>query len=139
MKQSDNIMEKKGEHFIVESTLSDEYTVKLLIDTGASYSSVSSYVIAQLVQDNLAEKIGSRLMYTASGQVEADIYKLNKLSIGNYSVADITVAELNLNAGSNAQNNYDGLLGMSFLSQFQFSIDQNKQKLNLSPKSETGL
>ncbi len=137
--QSGIPLEKIGEHYFVESTLSDEYTVKLLIDTGASYSSVSSYVIAQLIQDNLAEKIGTQLMYTASGQVEADIYKLNKLTIGNYSVADITVVELNLNAAYHEQYNYDGLLGMSFLSQFEFSIDQNKQKLNLSPKSETGL
>ncbi|MCN4145308.1 MAG: aspartyl protease family protein [Thiohalomonas sp.] len=66
------------------------------MDTGASYSSVASLILEQLVQDQQAEKVGPNKIQTAGGLVEADIYKVKKMTIGDFSVNDIMVTELDL-------------------------------------------
>jgi len=127
-------LEAQGNHYIINAIIADFYQIKLLLDTGASYSSLSSHTIAQLVRDQLAIKIGRNQVYTAGGKVDVDIYQLKKLTIGNSTVNDIVVAELDLESPSDQENNFDGLLGVNFLNQFDFSIDQKTQKLILSPK-----
>ncbi|MCW8931070.1 MAG: retroviral-like aspartic protease family protein [Gammaproteobacteria bacterium] len=125
-------LEVEEQHYIVTTTLADSYQVKLIIDTGASYSSLSSYTIAQLVNDNLAEKIDRKEVNTAGGKISVDIYKVQKMSLGVFSVGNIDVAEIDLETSSN--KNVDGLLGVNFLNQFDFSIDQKNKQLMLSPK-----
>lgn len=127
-------LDKKGEQYIASSILSDIYEVKLLIDTGASYSSLPSLILKQLVQDQQAEKVGRNQIQTAGGLVEADIYKVKKMAIGAFYVNDIMVTELDLYALDGSQNDIIGLLGMNFLSRFYFTIDQKSQQLFLTPK-----
>lgn len=127
-------LDKENNHYLVNASLSDVYKAKLMIDTGASYSSLSSYTIAKLVDEQLAKKIGSRQIYTAGGEVDVDLYQLNNLSIGPFSVNDIIVAELDLQTSSSSDNNFEGLLGINFLNEFDFSIDQDNKQLILSPK-----
>ncbi len=125
----------QGKHYIVDSLLADLYEVKLMIDTGASYSTLSSYVIAQLVNNGLAEKVGQKQVYTAGGKIEVDVYNLKKMSIGFFSVNDIIVAELDLESTLDGNNSLDGLLGVNFLNQFDFSIDQQNKQLILNSKN----
>lgn len=127
-------LEEEGNHYIVNAIIAGFYQIKLLLDTGASYSSLSSHTIAQLVRDQLAIKIGHNQVYTAGGTVEVDFYQLKNMTIGNFTVNDIIVAELDLESASDQDNNFDGLLGINFLNQFDFSIDQKTKKLILSPK-----
>jgi len=125
---------KKGEHYSLNAVLADFYTVQLMIDTGASYSSLSSYTIAQLVNENAARKVGRKELFTASGKITVDIYQLDKMTIGKYSLNDIVVAEIDLESAS-PSDQLDGLLGINFLSQFDFSIDQKNKQLMLSHKT----
>jgi len=127
-------LDKKGEQYIASSILSDYYEVKLLIDTGASYTSVPSLILMQLVQEQQAEKVGRNKIQTAGGLIEADIYKVKKMAIGGFSVNDIIVTELNLDTLDGSQNEIDGLLGMNFLNLFYFTIDPITQQLFLTPK-----
>lgn len=127
-------LEKQGEQYVTTSILSDNYEIKMLIDTGASYSSLPSLILEQLVQDQQAEKVGRNKIQTAGGLVEADIYKVKKMTIGDFSVNDIMVTELDLDTLDGSQNDFDGLLGMNFLSHFNFTIDQKTQQLFLTPK-----
>lgn len=127
-------LEKNGDQYIINSIISDFYEIKLLLDTGASYSSLPSYIIARLVHDNQAEKVGHNQVFTAGGKVDADIYKLKMMTIGSYSVNDIIVIELNLESSQDKINNFEGLLGMNFLSHFDFTIDQQLNQLFLTPK-----
>ncbi len=136
--QEDNLngisLINKGEHYSLNAVLADYYSVQLMIDTGASYSSLSSYTLAQLVNENVAQKIGKKELFTASGKITVDIYQLKKMTIGKHSINDIVVAELDLESSS-PSDQLDGLLGINFLSQFDFSIDQKNQQLMLSPKT----
>ncbi len=128
-------LEEQGNHYIVNSFIADLYPVKLMLDTGASYSSLSSDTIAQLVSQQLAEKVGHNRVFTAGGEIEVDFYKIEKMSIGDFTLRDIVVAELDLNFSGENDNKFDGLLGVNFLNQFNFSIDHETKLLLLSPKN----
>ena len=65
---------------------------------------------------------------TANGPVQAPIYKLDSLLVGDWQVNQLEIAVLDLSSHSNI----DGLLGMNFLRHFQFFIDQNEALLRLS-------
>lgn len=110
------------------------YDAELLLDTGASYSSLTPAFIAQLVQENRAEKTGIQQIVTAVGVLDVDTYKVEKISVGHFSVNDVVVVELDLNTSRNIASNLDGLLGMNFLSHFNFTIDQDSNQLYLTPK-----
>jgi predicted aspartyl protease len=65
---------------------------------------------------------------TANGLVQAPVYKLDSLSVGDWHVNHLEIGVLDLDSRSDV----DGLLGMNFLNHFQFFIDQNKAVLRLS-------
>ena len=65
---------------------------------------------------------------TANGTVRAPVYKLDSLSVGDWHVKHLEIGVLELAGISSA----DGLLGMNFLNNFQFFIDQNEALLRLS-------
>ena len=70
----------------------------------------------------------SQLFSTAYGRVSAPVYLLESLSVGDWYVQQLEVVVLDLDGHAVM----DGLLGMNFLSQFRFFIDQNASMLRLS-------
>jgi predicted aspartyl protease len=63
--------------------------------------------------------------------VQAPIYILDSLTVGDWGVNQLEVGVLDLNGGPDI----NGLLGMNFLRHFQFFIDQNEALLHLSVKN----
>jgi predicted aspartyl protease len=59
---------------------------------------------------------------TANGSLMATMYQFRDLQIGNRKVENIAVVILAMGGLDNA----DGLLGMNFLREFDFRIDQRK-------------
>ena len=118
---------RSGHHFLVDVNPADAASLRLLIDTGASMTILTH---AALQQRGLRyqETGRSQLFSTANGQVRAPIYILESLSVGDWYVGQLEVGVLDLGG----QADIDGLLGMNFLSQFRFFIDQNETMLRLS-------
>lgn len=118
---------RNGQHFLVDVNPADAGSLRLLIDTGASMTMVTS---AALQQRGLRyrETGRSQLFNTANGQVRAPIIILESLSVGDWYVQQLEVGILDLGGRSDI----DGLLGMNFLSHFRFFIDQNESMLRLS-------
>jgi len=118
---------RNGQHFLVDVNPADAGSLRLLIDTGASITMVTS---AALQQRGLRyrETGRSQLFNTANGQVRAPIIILESLSVGDWYVQQLEVGILDLGGRSDI----DGLLGMNFLSHFRFFIDQNESMLRLS-------
>ncbi len=120
---------RTGSHFLVDARLGAQQA-RLLIDTGAS--------LTMLTPDTL-NRYGSGahatgragLFNTANGRVNAPIYRLDILSVGDWQVSDLDVGVLEL-----GDPGIDGLLGMNFLRHFQFFIDQNQALLRLSIAAE---
>lgn len=118
---------RSGQHFLVDAYPADAGSLRLLIDTGASMTIISS---AALQQRGLRyrETGRSQLFSTANGRVHAPVYLLESLSVGDWYVRQLEVGVLDLDGHAGM----DGLLGMNFLSQFRFFIDQNASMLRLS-------
>jgi len=118
---------KRGNHYLVDSFPNSDEGVRLLIDTGAS---LTVFTPDALIRHNVNYKdTGERRYFnTANGIVEAPIYQLDHLLIGEWKVENISIAILELQGNDSAE----GLLGMNFLQHFQFFIDQQNALLRLS-------
>lgn len=120
-------LHRSGNHFIVDARPAHGRNIRLLIDTGASLTIFTPDVLEQL--GILYQNTGrSGVFNTANGPVRAPIYKLDSLSVGDWQVSQLEIGVLKLDGSPGI----DGLLGMNFLSHFQFFIDQNEALLRLS-------
>jgi len=121
-------LHRSGNNFIVDAKPGRGRSIRLLIDTGASLTILTPDA---LDKRNIRYRDTGRsgVFNTANGSVRAPIYKLDALSVGDWQVSNLEIGVLDLGSGSGI----DGLLGMNFLSYFQFFIDQNEALLRLSP------
>lgn len=120
-------LHRSGNHYLVDARPARGRSIRLLIDTGASLTIVTPEVLEQRgIRYRDTGRI--RVFNTANGTVRAPVYKLDSLSVGGWYVNDLEVGVLDL--GGN--RGMDGLLGMNFLNNFQFFIDQNEAVLRLS-------
>ena len=120
---------KRGDHFLVEVTLNRMSTVKLLIDTGASLTTLSHSSFVDLPQANFNYR-GSRMFNTAGGLTRGDIYRASSIELGEMQLNDIDIAVIDYPSASNV----DGLLGMNVLRNYRFEIDQDDKLLYLQPR-----
>jgi clan AA aspartic protease (TIGR02281 family) len=120
-------LHRSGNHFIVDAKPARGRNIRLLIDTGASLTIFTPDVLEQRgIRYQDTGRTG--VFNTANGPVRAPIYKLDALSVGDWQVSQLEIGVLDLGGRSAI----DGLLGMNFLSHFQFFIDQNEALLRLS-------
>ena len=122
-------LEPAGEHYLIAATLNEQHDVNLLIDTGASTSVLSQAKFDELQAWQEAEFISEQEIFTAGGIVNAPIYRFSQFQIDDIQVADLYFVILDL-----PDRRSDGLLGMNFLKQFRFHIDQQNARLELSPR-----
>ena len=94
-------------------------SLRLLIDTGASMTSLSVQVLEKLN----AQRLGHRLeVRTANSSLEAEVYRVFDLQVGDVSIGDIDVLALpELPAGVN------GLLGMDVLNRFPKLVGRSEK------------
>ncbi|PCJ60580.1 MAG: hypothetical protein COA79_08390 [Planctomycetota bacterium] len=130
-KVSENIvipLIKKGNSFFVKIKINNEKDVFLLLDTGASMTTLSKKVTDNLGYSGIDyRKI--RWFKTAGGDVKMSILKVRSLSIQGIQLKDFVVS-----VDINNALQFDGLLGMNFLRFFKFTIDQKLNQLILSNK-----
>jgi len=126
---------KIGNHYQVKGQFSDnkiypdQVTLNLLIDTGASFTVIDQQVFEGLFANLSVEYVKTVNTNTANGRVEAKMYEVAVFSIGEYTVKDFNILVIDfLQEGSSNQ----GLLGMNFLQNFKFNIDQVNSVLYLS-------
>jgi clan AA aspartic protease (TIGR02281 family) len=100
----------------------------LLLDTGASLSIISPELLRML--GTPYQSTGRTAWFsTAGGRIKAPVITLDSLALDGVFVENIEVGVI----GEFDSNPFDGLLGMNFLRHFEFFIDQNERKLQLSP------
>lgn len=122
-------LQQVGNQYLVDLTGGRQATVKLLIDTGASMTTLSRLSFDNINADGDAVEQERRLFRTASGVIMGTVYLIPELRLGPYSLQDTQIAVLD-NFGGDRE--IDGLLGMNILGQFRFQIDQDEGRLLLS-------
>jgi clan AA aspartic protease (TIGR02281 family) len=110
-----------GDQFVVEANLSSN-PVALLIDTGATITAISEQYFDNLSNRYKINYLGSFNIGTAGGNIMARMYQFRELTINHVTVENLPVVILPMQGIKNA----DGLLGMNFLREFDFKIDQRQ-------------
>jgi clan AA aspartic protease (TIGR02281 family) len=120
---------RRGDHYLIQATLNNRQQVVLMIDTGASVTSLSRSSFNRLNKKHF-HRLGSRLFNTANGLAQGEVYRSDSITLGENSKDDIEIAILDYES----VNGVDGLLGMNVLRNYGFEIDQDKELLYLRPR-----
>ncbi len=114
--------------FIAKAKISD-VNVDLLLDTGASTTAISNRKFVDIDERN-TEFLGLFTVNTAGGTIQAPIYKITNVVLGDQTITSSSVLILpEENLGR-----FDGLLGMNILSQFDLAYDAGAQTMKLYRK-----
>ncbi|MCO7190971.1 MULTISPECIES: retropepsin-like aspartic protease [unclassified Pseudoalteromonas] len=120
-------LRRLGSHFVLEAQLAGS-TIELMIDTGASVTSLTQQQFAAL--DQAVEYLDTRTVSTANGLANVEFYQSEHMQVGDQIRGPMQFAVMNeMRAGP-------GLLGMNFLRHFDFDIDQRNAVLILRPRSQ---
>ncbi len=112
----------RGSHYLVKGIINDDIETELMIDTGASFTVINQTLLNSL--NTPANYLGTLEVNTANGIVEAARYQLETFQVGQQRIRNFEVLVIKNHAGY-------GLLGMNFLENFKFNINQQMNELEL--------
>ena len=120
-------IEGRGKVLIISATINQNISGRFLLDTGASYCVISKATAASA---NLSgRKDGPKVhMATASGaMIEATLGEARRIDVGDMVARDVPVAVVD----GNPFPGFQGLIGLSFLQHFKYSVDSRTGELLL--------
>ncbi len=120
-------IEGRGKVLIISATINQRISGRFLLDTGASYCVISKDTAASA---NLSgRKDGPKVrMATASGAlVEATLGEARRIDVGDAVARDVQVAVVD----GDPFPGFQGLIGLSFLQHFKYSVDSKSGELLL--------
>ncbi len=115
---------------------------RMIVDTGASYLTVSGAAFTALTSDGRAQIDGGTAETTA-GASTSSLARAKSVTVGGVAVDSVVVAydssfDTNLGAiGTDAGETIDGSLGGTYLHDFYVTIDYPAKKLHLARYSNT--
>ncbi len=122
-------VQRLGHLLIVSTQLNGNRDARLILDTGASHT-----ILSREVSDDLGLMANGEArrvtLKTAGGSVEAHVVQLDSIRVSDAEVRNSLVAVYDM---PDAPPGIDGLLGLTFLSQFTVTLDTAKGKLHLRP------
>jgi clan AA aspartic protease (TIGR02281 family) len=109
---------RAGNAFIVRALMNGRREALLFLDTGASYTTISTGLAREL---GISVDAGSPkvTVVTASGTIRVPVASVESIHLGNVEARDVQVLVFDLPSGSGAE----GLLGNTFLSRFHVQLD----------------
>lgn len=115
---------RQGNDIIIEGNVNEQGPVRFVLDTGATITLIPEDTARQLGID-LAS--GDPIRFGGvGGAIPTLLVQIDSLNVGGAEVKDLEIA-VQLGQGPFT------LLGMDFLSEFQFQVDQVKNVLTLEP------
>ena len=116
-----------GNQYLVNVSI-EGYPARLLLDTGASLSGLSSSYTAKY--PSMVKSTKPIRLNTASGTHESVLFTVTNINMGNLIFNQHILAQLPMD---NAHG-FDGLLGVDILGRFDFVIDQDAALLRLKAR-----
>lgn len=122
-------IEKRGQVVVIEATINHKTAAKFVVDTGASYTMISSATARELAVD--ANPRQQTIPFqTANGVIRAPLTNLESITVGGIEVKNVTAAIHDVIPDTKVA----GLLGLNFLSNFRMDIDTQKGLLHLEKR-----
>ena len=122
-------LRRDGNAMLVEALVGGTVRTRLLLDTGAEFT-VLSTVAARRLALNL-ENAAVIPLRSASGVFFAPMLKVQSIAVGDAVAYDVEVIVHDATPG------LDGLLGMSFLDNFLVTISTSDERLILTPPTDS--
>ena len=122
-------LKKRGNTAVVEATINDLTQADFILDTGATYTVISSDV-AHRVNIDLDKSYPKVRLQTANGIIDAPLVTLESVDINGMRVADVTAAVHDFSHDGSVS----GLLGLNFLNHFRMNLDAENGILVLERK-----
>jgi len=123
-----NITDDRGQ-IVVVALLNKKINATLILDTGASLVVIKDSVAKQLGIDTGSLKGVIKLRLADGRESAAKHAVLSSISVQGVEATNVDVAILSSDAQDPSLK--DGLLGMTYLKNFSFKIDQKNKKLTL--------
>ena len=121
-------LRRDGNAMLVEALVGGTVRTRLLLDTGAEFT-----VLSTAAARRLALNLGSAAVIplrSASGVFFAPMLKVQSIAVGEAAAYDVEVIVHDATPG------LDGLLGMSFLDNFLVTISTSDERLILTPLTD---
>ncbi len=114
---------------IIEGWANEEGFLNLLLDTGASHTSLDSNALA-ISSIQLSQPVDKVLVETANGVISTNVYLMDSLeSLGIYKSAfPVQIIDF-IERGITSE--YDGIIGLDFLAGTHFCIDTVQQQITI--------
>lgn len=116
-----------GSHYHLPLRVNNAADVQLIIDTGATTTTLSRSAFDTLNAQTQLTELGPQLFNTASGVAKGILYRAATVQLGGHRLADVHIAVLEFDMPPGV----DGLLGMNVLRNFRFQVEQDEQRLYL--------
>lgn len=113
-------------HFLADVLINGDIHASLVVDTGSPVVMLTSSFVNKLGLDLSQSRTG--YVEVLNGKYKAAAVSLDSVKLGDAQAQDIYATVLLEDSGKDIR---DGLLGLSFLSKFHFTLDQTGQKLIL--------
>ena len=117
-------------HMVVPVLLNESRNTSLLFDTGASITVLSTELAQSL---GLMAAAGKTIrLKTVAADVQAQVATLDSITVGGLSRSDFPVAVVDLDLDTSGR--FEGILGMDFLSNYTIRIDNQANRIFLTPR-----
>jgi len=116
-------LDGNGKSWLVHATLNGTVTGLFLLDTGASYCVLPPTTARRLGIKPTGEQMD---LHTANGVVHAPVVRLRTVQIGSHRARDVAAVVHGAVAPP-----LDGVIGLSYLNNYSYSIDPRRKTLRL--------
>jgi predicted aspartyl protease len=115
---------------VVAIEIDDKYELKMVLDTGATNTTIDSNALYLLGHD-LKDSIGTVQIETANGIIDTELFELNSFASIGITRKPFQIQVYDFLAHG-IFSDYDGLLGLDFLDGFKFCIDTKNSIITLT-------
>jgi hypothetical protein len=111
---------RHGRPIVVDVELADRGTVQFMLDTGAATTAFDATLM-----DIASQRIGTRRIQTAKGEVQLDTYSCPQAKVGPFDLQGVDEVVFVDLTGIRAATGYEikGVLGIDFLGHFAIEVD----------------
>jgi clan AA aspartic protease (TIGR02281 family) len=116
-------LKSNNQALMVDATLNQTVTGTFVVDTGATYTSISRDMAKEMGLD--LTNCDHIVITTANGRIEVPKVLIKRLKVKGLEAQNVEATVIDIHRGAS----FNGLLGLSFIKKFKLTIDANAGQL----------